>query len=143
MLLPVATAGCSLNRSKSSGTQQFESTSSIRLRQAESLLGQSQFDMAAAKLQSVVDGYPGSPEAPTAQFQLAVLYLAPDSPLRDAPRGIRLLRDLVADYPSSSWTLASKAILKLVEVNADLRQVAAELNEQLDLLKQIDIGIDG
>jgi hypothetical protein len=114
-----------------------------RLTRAESLLGVARIEEAAGELHSLVDSYPSSAQAPQALFQLALVYLSPDSPLHDGTQGISLLRDLVDTYPGSSWSLASETILRLARTNADLRGVAEQLQQQLEELKRIDIGSDG
>lgn len=135
--------GCAGLRSGGSGGAAAEPAPRQRLERAERLLAAADLDAAAAELHALVEDHPASPEAPQALFQLAVVYLAPGSPLHDASQGILLLRDLAAEYPGSSWAVASGAVLELAETNAALRQVSAELQDRLDRLKQIDIGADG
>ena len=144
LCVSLTATGCALFRSpEPTVSAPAQSASSRQLERAEALLADDDLDAAAGELHSLVETHPSSPEVPQALFQLAFVYLAPGSPLHDGSQGIALLRNLVDGYPDSAWSLASETILRLADTNTDLRQVAAQLQAQLDRLKQIDIGNDG
>ena len=113
------------------------------LAQAEENLAEGNLPAATSSLERLVDTYPDTPEAPRALFQLAALQWNPASTDYDPAAAIGRLRQVVSDYPHSPWTPAAKAILALDRSNAGLRRTLAELQAQIDELKQLDLGPRG
>ena len=101
------------------------------------------FDGAAIAFNMLLAAHPESDQAPRALFQLAAVYLLPESPLHDRRTGNEMLTDLAEQYPDSPWAPLSEAMLDLTRTNVDLRRAIAALRAQLDELKKIDLEPDG
>ncbi|MBI4443279.1 MAG: tetratricopeptide repeat protein [Acidobacteria bacterium] len=101
---------------------------------------------AARFYQSYLDTSPAPANHDRALFRLALMYLFPESPLRDQPLALEMLQKLVADFPQSLHRPEAEFLLRLHQEAEGLRsdlskrdQRIKELTQELERLKQIDM----
>lgn len=135
--------GCSLFRPPSSTSSRPPSSAEELLREGDGRLAAGNYAGAVESLHQLLESYPRSEQAPQAMFQLAAVYLTPESPLHDQRKATDTLASLTAEYPRSPWAPAAQAVLLLSKENVDLRRALAVLREQIEELKQIDLESDG
>lgn len=103
---------------------------------ADSLFAQGELAAARASYRAYLENNPGGPQAAHALLRLAVIYLQPDGPAYDPGRAGRVIDRLLAEHPESPERPAALAL-------RTLQRRAAELQQQLDELKRIDLDPDG
>ena len=135
--LCLASAGCSLFRPDSSRSP-VGPTAEALLKDGDSRLAAGEFDAGASSLNELLTTHPQSELAPQAIFQLAGVYLSPESPLYDPDRGTEVLASLAETHAGSPVASAAEAILALLRKTVDPHEedvVPPSISESESLLQ--------
>jgi len=86
----------------------------------------------------IIREYPASPLTAQALFQLARLYMTPESPIRDYREAYRYFDQLLIEYPKSPNAAEARAWREALRELLARAQEAARVRQDLERLKKID-----
>jgi len=126
--------------------KQRETDSSDPLRKAAQLMRDGSFQEAANIFRDYLASTENLPRRDEAAFRLAMIYLAPESGLRDLRAALGLLDRIAHDWPEGPYGAQSRYLLSIhrelsrlrTQVESQQAQVK-QLNDELNALKEIDL----
>jgi len=77
-----------------------------------------------------------------ALFYVGLIYALPANPGRNYGRSVVSFKRLIKEYPGSSLVEPAKAMVELLQENDNLNRRADRLNNIINELKKVDIGVD-
>jgi hypothetical protein len=77
-----------------------------------------------------------------ALFYIGLIHALPINPARNYGKSVVVFKRLIKEYPGSSLIDQAKAMVDLIQENDNLNRRVDRLNNMIDELKKVDIGID-
>jgi hypothetical protein len=77
-----------------------------------------------------------------ALFFVGLIHALPANPARNNGKSVAAFKRLIKGYPGSSWIEQAKAMVDLLQENDNINRRADRLNNIIDELKKVDIGVD-
>jgi TolA-binding protein len=77
-----------------------------------------------------------------ALFYVGLIHALPLNPARNYGKSVVVFKRLIKEYPGSSLIEQAKAMLDLLQENDNLNHRVDRLNNIVDELKKVDIGVD-
>jgi len=77
-----------------------------------------------------------------ALFYVGLIHALPVNPARNYGKSVVVFKRLIKEYPGSSLIEQAKAMVDLLQENDNLNRRVDRLNNMIDELKKVDIGID-
>jgi tetratricopeptide (TPR) repeat protein len=105
------------------------------LLRSQRLLGQGDFEGAAAAAQRVLSRSPSRPPEDEALLTLGLIYAHPGNPKKDFTKSLELFRKLLKEYPKSHSGEQGKIWIGVLQENE-------KLNEMIQKSKQVDLEIE-
>jgi hypothetical protein len=75
-------------------------------------------------------------------FYMGLIHALPANPARNYGKSVVVFKRLIKEYPKSSLIEQAKAMLDLLQENDNLNRRVDRLNNTVDELKKVDIGVD-
>ena len=119
------------------------------LSQAESMMSKGNYEDALKVYEEISRRYPRDSPGDRALFDMGILWAYPDNPERDYEKAVKYFRRILYYYPRSplrdeakAWTDALDRLIRSVNKIKGLEEKISSYKEQIDALKEIDIGIE-
>jgi tetratricopeptide (TPR) repeat protein len=77
-----------------------------------------------------------------ALFYVGLIHALPANPARNFGKSVIAFKRLIKEYPGSSWIEQAKGMVDLLQENDNLSRRVDRLNNIIDELKKVDIGVD-
>jgi hypothetical protein len=77
-----------------------------------------------------------------ALFYIGLIHALPINPARNYGKSVVVFKRLIKEYPGSSLIEQAKAMVDLIQENDNLNRTVDRLNNIIDELKKVDIGVD-
>jgi len=139
-LSPMACALSKMMSTKTVDTTGEEARTHLFL--GRTYLAQEDFGSALRESEKVMSLAGNNVPVDDALFYIGLIYAHPANPERDYVKSIVSFRRLMKDYPGSPLVEQAKILVGLLQENDKLNRTVERLNNIIDELKKVDIGVE-
>ena len=111
------------------------------LSQAKTLLANGHYQAALGKTEQVLSSDPGTPSV-EALYLMGIIYAHPQNPDSSLDRSLESFHILIKKHPKSDLTREAEAWVSTLRKIKKRDKEILELKDQIDKLKEIDLGIE-
>jgi chromosome segregation ATPase len=109
------------------------------LRQAEKSFETGDYAKAAEAYEAYFRDNPSRKNQDRALFRLALAYSFPNNPAHDVQQAVRVLRQLISQFPQSPYALQAKVILSFHE---EIERLSLDITQREDRVKLLSSDLD-
>ena len=116
---------------------------------AEKLISKGDYAGALKENEEVVRLFPTASPGDSALFHMGLIWAHPDNPQRNYKKALGSFQRVLRDFPGSAlkedagvWSGAIKELIRCEGKIRELEETVSDLKNRLNVLKEIDIGIE-
>jgi tetratricopeptide (TPR) repeat protein len=143
VLIFLSPSGCALNRMMSTTMVDVTGEEALaHLAQGRQFLARGDYRNALKENEKVLSLAGKNTPVDEALFYLGLIHALPVNPARNYGKSVVAFKRLIKEYPGSSLIEQAKAMVDLLQENDSLNRRVDRLNNIIDELKKVDIGVD-
>ncbi|MDA8098864.1 MAG: tetratricopeptide repeat protein [Nitrospiraceae bacterium] len=106
---------------------------------AQRLQKESRFTDALASYRKIIQAYPGTEWASTAQYRIALIYVNAENPHRDYAQALVEFDEFLAKFPSHELASEARSWRHAIKMILDTKKENERLNRSIEKLQQLDV----